>query len=171
MNAEINTKDGVRVYEIGYLFLPSIPEEKVGAEAALIEELVEKNKGEIIAREEPKKSVLAYQMIKKIGSTNHRFKEGYFGWVKFEMPQADVNVIKESLDINPSVLRYLLITTIKEDTYLGESAKALAKELAGEGEETTVVEEVKVIPPEVIVNPASVEEIDKSIDEMVTKGE
>ncbi|MDO8575535.1 MAG: 30S ribosomal protein S6 [bacterium] len=167
MSTETNIKDGFRIYEIGYIIVPTVPEEKVTGEVSSITSLITDHKGEVIGSESAEKKALAYEMIKKIGTTNHRFKEGYFGWVKFEMPQDEIAKVKVSLDANKNVLRFLLINTIRENTYLGENAKSLVREL--EGVVLGTEDGVKVA--EVIVAPASPEAIDKSIDDMVKKSE
>jgi ribosomal protein S6 len=157
MSTEKNLKDGAKIYEVGYIIVPSVPEEKIGAEVEKVRSVISKFGGEIIGGEEAKKKTLSYTMIKKIGVTNHRFKEGYFGWLKFEMSSENVNEIKKTLETDNNVLRFLLINTVRENTYLGEKAKVLAKENSKEDDEEKA--EVKEE-----TNP---EEIDKSIDDMV----
>lgn len=157
------TKDGMRIYEIGYLIVPSIAEEKIIGEVDRLKSVIGKSGGEIFAEEFPSKKILAYTMVKKIGAVNHCFKEGYFGWVKFEISQDSIGEVKKSFDIDLSILRFLLINTVRENTYLGEKAKVLVKELTKEDGEKEIESEVKV-PKHVESNP---EEIDKSIDDMV----
>lgn len=164
MNTAQENNDKMRIYEVGYLIIPSIPEEKLGTEVDKLVDFI-KSKGAILSEEFPKRRALSYTMIKKIGTTNHRFKEGYFGWIKFEMSQDVINDLKVSLETNTNILRSLLISTVRESTYLGEKAKILVKELGGkdENEKDTTEAPVKVEKHEE-VNP---EEIDKSIDDMV----
>jgi len=104
---------------------------------------------------------LAYTMIKKIGTSNHRFDQGYFGWFKFEVSRKDIESIKKTFEENPNMLRTLIITTIRENTYLGKKSP-VASILAREEVVT-----IEVPAPDVLIAPVSVEEIDKSIDEMV----
>lgn len=151
-------EDGVKVYEIGYLIVPSVPAEKVEAEVSAIKSLITKQKGQFIAEEFPQLRPLAYTMAKQVGSSRQKFDEGYFGWIKFELDVAALPEIKEAMDINEKVLRYLLINTVKENTYLGQ--KALPKE-EGKTEVETDASEKKED------DSSSVEEIDKTIDSMV----
>ncbi len=154
-------EDRQQVYEIGYLLVSSIPEEKVASEVTSLKEILSKKGAEFIGEEAPELRTLAYTMIKKIGTSNIRFTQGYFGWFKFELSAKDIESVKKSFEENPSMLRSLVITTIRENTYLGKKAPVatIIKE-----EEIVVAE---VVASEVPVVPASVEEMDKSIDEMV----
>jgi ribosomal protein S6 len=161
-----NLKDDVmKVYEIGYLLVSSIPREKVADVATNLMSVLSKKKAEIIGEEAPELIPLSYTMIKKIGTTNHRFDQAFFGWVKFELATKEIEEVKKAFDFNQDVLRYLLITTIKENTYLGKKAPvAPGKIVEAEGVPAEVVEPV-VVPLE--DKSASIEEMDKSIDEMV----
>lgn len=163
MNKETTKKeDGFKVYEIGYHLVPSIPAEKVAAEVDAIKALITKHKGEFIADEFPKLRPLAFMMKKDVDGMRHKYTEAYFGWVKFEIESGEIAAIKSALDINKKVLRFLLVTTVRENTYLGQKAIPTLKE------EVTpaVAEEAK--PAEAA--PTSVEEIDKTIDDMVKEG-
>jgi ribosomal protein S6 len=155
--------DAKKVYEIGYLLISSVPEEKIAGVTATLQEVLSKKKAEIIGEEAPELIPLAYTMIKKIGTANHRFDEAYFGWVKFEMAAGDIEEVKKTLDLMPEMLRFLLITTVKENTYLGEKA-IIAKGVIAP--ETAVSGEVPAEAAPVEVK-ATTEDIDKSIDEMV----
>ena len=160
---EVLKEDASQIYEIGYLLVSSIPEEKVTAEVASLKEILSKKSAVIIAEEAPELRTLAYTMIKKIGASNHRFEQGYFGWFKFELLKKDIEVVKKAFEENPSMLRMLVISTVKEVTYLGKKAPSVIIEQPV-AEPTTGSH---VVPAEQIANPASVEEMDKSIDEMV----
>lgn len=132
--------DGSKVYEVGYIVIPSVPEEKVPAWTESFKALITKNKGAIIADENPSLRPLAYRMQKKIGPTNFKFDQGYFGWVKFELDKGSIEKVKAALDTDESVLRYLLITTVAENTYLGKSAPLAKEEVIAEKTPEAVVE-------------------------------
>jgi ribosomal protein S6 len=158
-------EDLTQVYEIGYLLVPSIPEEKVASEVSLLKEILSKKDAEFIGEETPELRTLAYTMIKKIGTTNHRFDKGYFGWFKFCLSRKDIENVKKSFETNPSMLRVLVINTIRENTYLGKKAPVANIIKEEEVVVPTVVEHLQDIPA--VAVPATVEEMDKSIDEMV----
>lgn len=149
-------EDRSDVYEIGYLLVSSIPEEKVASEAAALKEALSKKGAEFIGEEAPELRTLAYTMVKKVGTVNQRFDQGYFGWFKFELPVKEIEGIKKSFEENSHMLRMLVITTVRENTYLGKKSIEISSEVTAEP-----------IKDMVSVAPASIEEMDKSIDAMV----
>ena len=150
------------VYEIGYLLIGSIPEEQVTDEAEKIKKSVTKTGASVISDEMAHKLKLAYTMRKKTVSGSYdKYDEAYFGWVKFECVTDKIAEIKKSLDENLSVLRFLITTTVRENTYLGKRAAAMMAKAPLEAADR---EEKKEAP---VVATATIEEMDKSIDEMV----
>jgi len=156
------------IYEIGYL-LAGLPDENVAASAAGVGEVVTKNGGTILSEEAPHREKLAYTMKKKMVSGSYdRYDEADFGWIKFEAASDKIDAIKKTIEVIPAVLRLLVITTVRENTYLGKHAPQIAASLtrrpiAGpEGDATAAVKS-----PVKAAEPATPEEMDKSIDEMV----
>lgn len=156
MEDKVLKEDRMEVYEIGYLLVSSIPAEKVATEVEALKGILSKKDAVFIAEEAPELRGLSYEMTKKVGASNIRFNEGYFGWFKFELAAKSIESIKKAFEENPNMLRMLLITTVKEATYLGKKAPVV---------EAPVTESPVDAP--VAVAPVSSEEIDKSIDAMV----
>ena len=157
-------EDRSEVYEIGYLLVSSIPEEKVASEAAALKEILSKKGAEFLGEEAPELRTLAYTMVKKIGTSNHRFDQGYFGWFKFELSVKEIEAVKKTFEENPHMLRMLLITTVKENTYLGKKSPTASVIKTEDAVSTDAAEPAKDVVP---AAPASIEEMDKSIDAMV----
>lgn len=161
--SESHTQDRVSVYEIGYI-LAGLPEEKVAGEASSIESLITKGGATIVKSESPKYERLAYTMRKKtVSGSYEKYDDGYFGWVKFEVAPSAINAIQKAVETTPRVLRALVITTVKEDTYLGK--RASSTDLSKKGE--VVIDGGVVSGDKKEAAPASIEDMDKSIDEMV----
>ncbi len=161
--SESTHADNMSVYEIGYLLVSSVPEEKIPTEAEAINKIITGSKAVIIADEAPHRMKLAYEMRKKnVSGTYEKYNEAFFGWTKFEVGSDGVEAIKKAIEIYPSVLRMLLVSTVRENTYLGKRAPAIAAEISLKKD--VVVEKVEGKKD---VVPASIEEMDKSIDEMV----
>ena len=156
------------VYEIGYLIATTVPEEKVPAEAAEIHSIITKAGATIIADEAPHLEPLAYTMrTKNVSGSYVSHDEAYFGWVKFEIPTDAVEGVKKTLEVLPSIVRILVISTVKESTYLGKRAPAIAAAFGAAPVKKTdapAAEEKKAEKP---AASASSAEIDKSIDDMV----
>ncbi len=159
---EINKeKEGVEtVYEVSYLLLPSLAHEQVPAKHSSLKEMIEKAGGAVIMDENPVLIDLAYPMTKVIQTTQHKYSNGYFGWIKFEMASDGISSVKKSLDAHLDILRYLIIKTVRENT-LVEGKMRLQKE-----DNTRMDDEASedIIPAEEISTP---EVIDKSIDDLV----
>jgi ribosomal protein S6 len=141
----------VKVYEIGYLIVPSIPEEKVSGEIATIKDILAKHKAEVIADEAASMRSLAYTMVKKIGTVNRRFDSAYFGWIKFEAAPVEVRLIEKEVKEVDSILRLLLINTVREHVLLSSKLDLESSD--------------KPEGPKVLV---STEDLDKSIDKTVS---
>jgi ribosomal protein S6 len=179
----------VKFYEVGYVLLSSIAKEKVAQEAAVITDALAKAGAKMVAHGDPELTPLAYVMTKKIHGANHRCDEGYFGWVKFELTAGAIAEVKKALDADESILRYLLMTTVKENTYLGKRAPVYVLGVAGREAGMIVPESAEtakapatsatipagevpasVIPPTpsaTTATAASIADMDKSIDAMV----
>lgn len=153
--------DRQTVYEVGYLIVASIPDEKVPEEADKVRKIINDAGASIIAEEVPHHQQLAYTIRRKTVSGSYdKYDQAYFGWIKFELGSSKIEAVKKSVEVLPSILRMLLITTVRDNTYLGKRAPAIMARLAGEEiGQTSVAAE--------IVAPATVEEMDKSIDAMV----
>ena len=88
-----------RVYELGYLLVPSIAEENLPVVYGNLKELVNSFKGEIISDEMPKMIPLAYTMAKVITNVRHKFNTAYFGWIKFFMDSEKVLELKKNTQL------------------------------------------------------------------------
>lgn len=141
-----------KIYELGFHILPTVPEEKL-AEAVLgLEECINKNGGTIISSEFPKLKILSYDIKKREETKYLSFSKAYFGWVKFEIDSAAIGKIDKEVSENKSVLRFIIVKTVKENTI---SSKIIpAKEVQAP---KPVGEKIEI----------SEEEIDRSIDELV----
>lgn len=148
---ELNTQ----VYELGYLLVPTLSEEEVRGYFTSLKDMISNAKGEFISEEMPRLIPLAYEMTKVISNVNHKFNDGYFGWIKFEMSTQDVLDLKAKLDLESNIIRFLITKTVRENTIAQKKftpkdsfRKKTKKE---EGEEV----------------PLNEEEVDKEIEKMV----
>ncbi|MDE2188591.1 MAG: 30S ribosomal protein S6 [Patescibacteria group bacterium] len=161
------------VYEISYILVSSIPQEKVAAEVKVLGDILTKNSAVIIADEAPELIHLSYEMKKSTGSGSYdHYSTGYFGWIKFSASAESVQNIERFFKAVPSVLRMLLISTVREKTYLGKRSKLEIKPEsktdnkfgANEVSEATKSDQNSAVPNMTLADMA---EVDKSIDQMV----
>jgi ribosomal protein S6 len=156
--SEIEIDKNSRVYEFGYLLVPTVEEVNVPVLYGNLKELVSSFGGVSISDEMPKMIPLAYTMVKVVANVRSKFSTAYFGWLKFMMDSDKVLELKKKLDLDPNIIRFLILKTVKENTIAskrfvrGDMRKKprSAKEESGE----TAV-------------PINKEEIDKEIDALV----
>jgi len=111
----IEGKEG-RVYELGYLLVPTEASEGIPAIYGNLKELVLSFGGEIIADEMPRIIQLAYTMLKVYKNVRSKYDTAYFGWIKFTMDSQKLLELKKKLDLDPNIIRHLMIKTVKENT-------------------------------------------------------
>jgi ribosomal protein S6 len=158
---ENELEDSKRVYEVGYLLLPSIPEEHIPKLVADLKEAIENAGGVSLSEEDPKLRPLAYEMVKHIGTENVRFNTAYFGSIKFEVAAGELPSIKTKLDAMDSMLRALIMKIPREMAHV--SRPVFIKEANEAVEEAPVGDEEITLSSE----PASQDELDKSIDALI----
>ena len=120
--------DEQTIYEIGYLILPSIPEDKLSLVTNVIRKVITKEGGVEIDAEEPLKESLAYSMSKTIGASRYVLSDAYLGWIKFEVDRAKALVIKAGIEKIEEVLRLLLIKAPRETAFTLAKARAAFEE-------------------------------------------
>jgi ribosomal protein S6 len=147
-----------RIYEVGYLLVPTISEEDLPVVFGNLKELVSALGGIHISDEMPKMIQLAYKMVKVVSNVRNKFNTAYFGWIKFTMDSDKVLELKKKLDLDPNFIRFLILKTVKENTI---AAKRFVR-----GEIHRKPKTLKNENNEVAV-PINKEEIDKEIDAMV----
>lgn len=98
------------LYEIGYLLNPFISTENVANEVnKAFCAPIEAQNGEITSQLMPFMRPLAYAVSKSIGSKRDTYKDAYFGALRFEITPDKILAVKELLDKNEMVLRYILL--------------------------------------------------------------
>lgn len=160
--AEAENKNGgdknSRVYELGYLLVPTIPEEDLPVVYGNLKELVSSLGGEAISDEMPKMIPLAYPMVKVMPSARNKFNAAYFGWSKFAMDSDKILELKKKIELDPNFIRFLVFKTVRENTIAakrfvrGDARRRPRAEKSGEGAPAA---------------PINKEEIDKEIEALI----
>ena len=136
-NGTSESKDGLRVYELGYLLSPKVQDEALGTLESSLTKIITDRGGEIIAEGKPDPIDPAYTIEKTIDNKKERFEQAYFGWVKFALMPEKLAEIKELVEKMKEMLRHLLITTVRENTMLSKKplSKILRREKRGKKED------------------------------------
>jgi len=162
---ENNTQEqsDAKVYEVGFHIAPTIAEENVASLANEVRGVIESAQGLIISDGAPSEVKLAYPISHTVYNKKSTFNSAYFGWVKFLTNPENILKIKDGMEKNTNIFRFLIINTIKEDTITNKpSARAKRVEKA---EKPLNKEDKKDIKKEEI----SEEEVDKAIEELVVE--
>ncbi len=147
-----------RVYELGYLLIPTLEEGNVPAVAGDLKDLITSSfKGEVISDDMPKSISLAYTMLKVTNNVRSKYDTAYFGWVKFTMDSDKIVELKKKLDLDPNMVRFLILKTVKENTI------ATKRFTPGRGLQRTFVPKKADEP----TGPINKEEVDKEIDALI----
>lgn len=139
----------LEVYELAYLVLPSIPEDKLPQVVSNLEKIIEKDGGRKIDAETPFKHDLAYEMSKTVGASRYVVKEAYIGWIKFEVEPKEIESIRKHIEKVLEVLRFLLVKTDKETKFTFAKMKE-AREKQAQPKEVSpeeIPEEAEIMEP------------------------
>ncbi|MFA5651793.1 MAG: 30S ribosomal protein S6 [Candidatus Paceibacterota bacterium] len=160
--AKVAKNSEEKIYEVGYHIVSSVSEENIPSEVEKIKGYLAKEKAIIISEEAPKLRPLAYSIKKASGGSYKVYDKAYFGFIKFELGEdGDIRNIDLSMKNNESVLRYLVIKTVRENTMYSPKITIFSDK---DAKIKTTFKEDKIIKGE---KTATAEEIDKSIDALV----
>lgn len=121
------SETGTRTYELGYLLAPTVSEAEGSSIVEGLKALITKAEGEVKAEGSLDFIDLAYQMEKHVGSKKMKYCQAYFGWVKFDTAPEAIEGIKKTLDLQPDLIRYILLKTSVENTIVFKKPKGEAK--------------------------------------------
>jgi len=153
-NTAVEKNEDSRVYEVGYLLSPEIAEESVMSHVVAIKDIIASFGGVLISDEYPKPIELAYDMEKVISNKKEIYSRAYFGWVKFDGDPSTMDSLKAKLELDPMIIRFLLIKTVRENTMSSKKTFSARKKFTAKRDDE----------PQVEINK---EEIDAQIDALV----
>lgn len=148
-----------RVYEISFIFDNKIDENAALEKGNAIKQSIATLGGSFISEETPYLRELAYEMTRVVNNINVRFSEGYFGWIKFEMPAEKVQELEKGLKSDEQVIRHLVVKTVRENTVFTKRAPVIKAESLVDNEDDTVIDTTAEIIPEVLADAPVIDEI------------
>lgn len=171
MTNENETTVDSRIYEISFIFDNKLDEETALAKSNAIKQSIATLGGSFISEEAPYMRELAYEMIRVVNNVNIRFNEGYFGWIKFELSGDKVKELEKSLKLDEELVRYLVVSTVRENTVYTKRAPVIKAETLVDNETDEVIDatidttkdaDITELKPEVI------EALSADIEEVLT---
>ena len=105
-----------QTYEMGFLALSELSASDVEALQTTLVKIVESRGGQVVSQGDVHFIDLAYDMIKKVGSTNNRHNQAYFSWIKFSSATDMVEGIKLESEKQKEMLRMIVVKTINDDS-------------------------------------------------------
>jgi len=156
---DISEEVDFKVYEVGFHVVPTTAEDDVASVVNAVRDVIESVSGMIISEGTPAMTQLAYSMDHIVANKKSVFDSAYFGWIKFQVTSENILKIKDGLEKNDDVFRFLIINTVKEDTLSRKPVLKTRKATVSPKPET------KKEPKEEI----SEEEVDKAIEELVVE--
>jgi len=100
-------------YELAYHVLPTVSEGEVDTVMSAVKSVITSQGGTIFDEEAAKRFELAYEIEKYLDGKYRRFNSAYFGWVRFHLDAAAVEVVMGEIDANKHLLRHLLVRLTK----------------------------------------------------------
>ncbi|MEN9852246.1 MAG: ribosomal protein [Candidatus Parcubacteria bacterium] len=147
----LDTENDVRIYELGYWFVPTIAESAIEDQVTELKNKLTSKGAVVISEETAYLREIAYEMCKVIQNQNHYFDEGYFGWIKFEMDPAHTETLRKELELDPNIIRSLITQTVRENTVYTKRPASIKKD----DDDDDSIEETELDTPDV----ASVETV------------
>lgn len=167
--------DLTRVYELGYLLLPTLGDEKAAQKVQEIKEFIAKLGAEEIAEGQPERIDLAYPMVKVIENKNVRFVEAYFGWYKFALDADKLALVKEFISNDSDTIRHILFKTVRENTFMVRKGARRKAKISEGGEEIPGTDDEALAEaeeaPELETEPTESEVLDTKIDTLIPDSE
>ena len=160
-NIQEEKESNPRIYELGFLLVSTIDENAVLGEACRIKGVIESCGALLISDENPKSITLAYPIDKRVSGKRKSFTTAYFSWIKFHADPSSVAVLKKHMEDDQTVMRFLIIKTVKESTLI---QKRPFMGVRGKKKEVT---ETKGEKTKKEATPTSEAELDKTIEELV----
>lgn len=134
-----------RIYEVSFIFDNKLSEDMALEKSNALKQSIATLGGSFVSEEAPYMRELAYEMIRVVNNVNVRFNEGYFGWIKFEITPAKIKDLEKVLKFDEEVVRFLVVSTVRENTVYTKRAPVVKAETLAENEvdiDTTSDEDV-----------------------------
>ncbi|NCT00187.1 30S ribosomal protein S6 [Candidatus Parcubacteria bacterium] len=157
------------IYETTFLFLPTLSSEDLAVQVGKLKEIITSNGGEIISDEYPQMVSLAYTLRHRLENKYTNYDTANLGWVKYNLDPEAAPKVKKQADLIKSLLRYLTLKTVSENTMISKNVFAMlqGKEIFAAAPK----EYKKPVAPVVEEGEMVKEEVDEELDKMLDDSE
>lgn len=123
-----------KVYEVSALFVPQLSEAELSQGVESLKTKLASLESEIISEGAPVHIKLAYTVEKHINNKIRRADYAHFYWVKFATLPENVKALEAflKLEMGETIVRYLLVKTVRENTVLTELTEARQADVKNE---------------------------------------
>jgi len=150
-------------YELGYHLVPSLGEDDLALRVTELQKAITAEGGSVISEGAPTSTTLSYQMRKMRNGRWDKYDSTFFGWVRFEATAGAMDGLKEALDTDEHLIRYLLIK-LNPIALAPEPVRAPRPE---GGEVVTEPKELEKKEEKEEKAEVSEEELDKQIEQLI----
>lgn len=147
-----------KLYEMAFILDADIKEEDVAGSAQKIKEFISELAGNITKEQTIQKKRLAYPVKKA--------KQGYFGFMLFELEPANLKTLDKKLKLEESLLRYMIIAVDKD--YMSQM-KRQEEEVKEKFRRITQPEEAGAKKTVKMEDKSKLEEIEKKLEEILDR--
>ncbi len=157
-------KEGVQHYELGYHLVPSLGEDDLALRVEELQKKIASLGGSIVSEGAPQSFSLTYTMRKMRAGKWEKYDTSFFGWTRFTLAHDKVDELKEDLEHNEQLVRYLLLKLDKTALTPPKVRKPRPIKLE---EVETEAKELEHKRDEEAKGEVSEEELDKQIEELI----
>jgi ribosomal protein S6 len=155
-------------YELAFHVLPTVAEGEVADAQSAIRDSITKFGGTIDTEEAASSYDLAYDIKKNIDGKNRTFSTSHFGWIRFMGTAEMLGDLKEELDHNATILRYMIVKLTKEEAANPFKVFELKVKTSVMDEDAEVIETKTENEEEA---PVEAEKLDESLEKITTEEE
>lgn len=162
---EVKDREPV-VYEVGYHLLPSLSDGEVQAWVKDFTNFLKKHEAVFVGERMPEKIDLAYAIERRVEGRFQAVRTAHFGWVACKLEPRLIAEVKKFMDMNQSVLRFLIITTSVDEVKAVMEGKVIMPKAQSSTEAISAPKRAEEQSAEV-----SDVDLDKALDSMTDEKE
>ncbi len=129
-----------RTYELGYLLVPTITEDKVADSIAALAKIITDAAGTVHTQSEAEHIDLTYTITVDHVGKKEKWDTAYFGSMKFTAEPEQIAAIQKALDADMHIVRYLLTKTSLENVIAFKKPTGARREKVAVEEDAVLAE-------------------------------